>query len=207
MLVYRCSVAMEERELSDSSDGVSWYRPQCYIRKSIRDGCFFSDSCLSLQKLLLIMYLWAWQYPVTDTTEEALVDKCTAIDIYRWLREVCTTKLLSSSFILGSPGVVVQIDESLFRHKPKVNEMTDLVHILKVMFLSIQAPSLAHWVFGLVDPSLTPALGYMEIVPQRDAATLLPLINAKGFPMFLHMMLLITLLTLLNHLQVCTHNR
>ena len=34
------------------------------------------------------------------------------------------------------------------------------------------------WVFGLVDTSRTPALGYMEIVPQRDAATLLPLINA-----------------------------
>ena len=69
------------------------------------------------------------------------MDKRTAIDIYQWLREVCTTKLLSSPIILGVPGVVVKIDESLFRHKPKVNEMTDLVHILKLMFLSIQAPS------------------------------------------------------------------
>ena len=69
------------------------------------------------------------------------MDKRTAIDIYQWLREVCTTKLLSSPIILGGPGVVVKIDESLFRHKPKVNEMTDLVHILKLMLLSIQAPS------------------------------------------------------------------
>ena len=36
--------------------------------------------------------------------------------------------------------------------------------------------------FGLVDTSQTPALGYMEIVPQRDAATLLPLINAHVAP-------------------------
>ena len=36
--------------------------------------------------------------------------------------------------------------------------------------------------FGLVDTSQTPALGYMEIVPQRDAATLLPLINAHVVP-------------------------
>ena len=37
-------------------------------------------------------------------------------------------------------------------------------------------------VFGLVDTSQTPALGYMEIVPQRDAATLLPLINVHVAP-------------------------
>ena len=33
------------------------------------------------------------------------------------------------------------------------------------------------WVFGMVDVSHTPALGYMEIVPRRDAATLLPIIQ------------------------------
>ena len=43
-----------------------------------------------------------------------------AIDIYQWLREVCTAKLLQTQIILGGPGMVVQFDESLFRHKPKV---------------------------------------------------------------------------------------
>ena len=38
------------------------------------------------------------------------------------------------------------------------------------------------WVFGLVDTSQTPSPGYMEIVPQRDAATLLPLINNHVAP-------------------------
>ena len=34
------------------------------------------------------------------------------------------------------------------------------------------------WVFGMVDMSVTPTLGYMEIVAQRDAATLgLPIIQ------------------------------
>ena len=32
--------------------------------------------------------------------------------------------------------------------------------------------------FGLVDTSQTPALGYMEIVQRRTAATLLPIINS-----------------------------
>ena len=38
------------------------------------------------------------------------------------------------------------------------------------------------WVFGMVDTSSSPALGYMEIVPQRDAATLLPIIQAHTLP-------------------------
>ena len=38
------------------------------------------------------------------------------------------------------------------------------------------------WVFGMVDTSQQPALGYMEVVQQRDAATLLPIIQAHTAP-------------------------
>ena len=34
------------------------------------------------------------------------------------------------------------------------------------------------WVFRMVDTSLTPSLGYMQLVPDRTAATLLPIIQA-----------------------------
>ena len=36
--------------------------------------------------------------------------------------------------------------------------------------------------FGLVDTSQSPALGYMEVVARRDAATLLPIINTHTAP-------------------------
>ena len=52
--------------------------------------------------------------------EEAEISSRVAIDINQWLREVCIAKLLQTQIILGGPGVVVQIAESLFRHKPKV---------------------------------------------------------------------------------------
>ena len=38
------------------------------------------------------------------------------------------------------------------------------------------------WVFGTVDTSHTPSLGYMQLVDTRDAATLLPIIRAHTAP-------------------------
>ena len=60
-----------------------------------------------------MLYLWAREYPVSDAAEEAEISSRVAIDIYQWLREVCTAKLLQ--IILSGPGVVIHIDEFLFR--------------------------------------------------------------------------------------------
>ena len=38
------------------------------------------------------------------------------------------------------------------------------------------------WVFGMVDTTQSPGLGYVEIVPARDASTLLPIIQAHTAP-------------------------
>ena len=111
----------------DVTDHYSFYCPQCKSRKSIREGSFFAKSRLTLQKWLLIIHLWAREYPVLDTAEEAEISDRVAIDIYQWLREVCTTALLNNPMILGGPGTVVQIDESLFRHKPKVANMHGII--------------------------------------------------------------------------------
>ena len=69
---------------------------------------------------LLIIHFWSRQLPVTDAELQLEISRSTAIDIYQWLREVCSTKLLATPIVLGGPGTVVEIDESLFNHKPKV---------------------------------------------------------------------------------------
>ena len=66
------------------------------------------------------MLWWAKEYAVLKAADEATISDNSACQIYQWLREVCTTKLLQSPIILGGPGKVVQIDESQFRHKLKV---------------------------------------------------------------------------------------
>ena len=56
----------------------------------------------------------------------------------------------------------MQIDESLFSSKPKHHEGCSDALL---------------WVFGMVDTSNSPAIGYMEIVENRSADVLLPIIK------------------------------
>ena len=73
-----------------------------------------------IKQWLLLIHLWAKCSPVTSAAEDLEISRPSAVDAYQWLREVCSTKLLQAPIKLGGPGCVVQIDESLFRHKPKV---------------------------------------------------------------------------------------
>ena len=163
------------------SEGKCWYCPDCKTTKSIRHGSFFSRSKLSLQKWMILLLWWSREYPVIDASKEAEVKEDTACDIlYQWLREVCSTKLISMPIVLGGPGKIVQIDESLFHHKPKVGN-----HYICILLVnsSLQnhrgrLTSTEKWVFGIVHTSFSPSLGYMELKPNRQAATLLPIIQA-----------------------------
>ena len=113
-----CAVSMSLRasQMAWSSSAAAVRRPS-----HLEQGVFFSKSKLTLQKWLPLLYWWVREYPVSAAAEEAEVERDTAVYVYQWLREICTTKLLSTPLQLGGPGKVVQIDKSLFRHKPKVN--------------------------------------------------------------------------------------
>ena len=116
-----CNAPMVLGRKRDISDGSIFRCARCKTTKSLRAGSFFSKSKLPLQKWLLLLYWWIRQYPVSDAAEEAKVTRETAINVYQWLREVCSTKLVATPIVLGGLGKTVQIDESLFRHKPKVS--------------------------------------------------------------------------------------
>ena len=115
-----CGTQMVIGTRSDVSDGYRFRCPNCHKCISLTDGSFFAKSRLTLQKWMIVIYWWAKQYPVKDAAMEAEVSEPSAIAIYQWLREVCSTKLLQQPIRLGGPGKIVQIDESLMRHKPKV---------------------------------------------------------------------------------------
>ena len=59
---------------------------------------------------------------MTDAAEVAKVTETTAIQVYQYFRDIRSWRLVTddSPMLLGGPGVVVRIDESLFSHVPKV---------------------------------------------------------------------------------------
>ena len=61
------------------------------------------------------MHWWCREYPVSDAAQESQVDEKTAIQINQYLHH-------DAPLMLGGSGTIVQIYESLFRHKCKVRE-------------------------------------------------------------------------------------
>jgi hypothetical protein len=141
-------------------------RPLLYFGRTyctIRAGSFFERSCITLDKRLYVTYIWSQGTKVNSVERQVQIGEKTVIQLFQYLRDVCFTKLLSTPVELGGPGVIVQIDESLFNHKSKYNRG--------------RRASKEQWVFGLADISSKPAITYMETVDKRDAATLLPIIQ------------------------------
>ena len=68
------------------------------------------------------------------------------VDCYNFFREVCTNYFRYNPISLGGSGVVVQVDESCFSHKSKYHRG--------------RIPASTLWVWGLVDTSVRPAIGY-----------------------------------------------
>jgi hypothetical protein len=67
--------------------------------------------------------------------------------MFQYLRDVCSTKLLSTL------GVIVQIDESLFNHKSNYNRG--------------RRASKGQWVFGLADTSSKPAITTWKLLTKE----------------------------------------
>ena len=115
-------VLTEQTEQGGSKDGYTWRSPQCYTMKTIRAGSFFAKSKLPLNKWIFLLYLWSLDVGVCTAALQAEISQVTAVDVYQFCRDVCSTRLINDGpTMLGGDGVVVQIDELLFVHKYKVS--------------------------------------------------------------------------------------
>ena len=64
--------------------------------------------------------MWSIDATQKQIIETVGVSQNPIIDCCSFLLDICSWKLLKDSIILGGPGCTVQIDKSLFKHKPKV---------------------------------------------------------------------------------------
>ena len=102
---------------------------------------------------------WVRQYLATDAYQEAQVSKRVTIHIYQWFQDVCSTQLLQTPINLGGRRLVVQINESLYCHKPKARNIKRthylsfhyLLNCNYIIFLQYhcgRAPQNEIWVLG-----------------------------------------------------------
>ena len=118
----KCTVPMQLSEYSSRADGYIWRCPvrSCRSTTSLRSSSFFEKSKESLREWLLVMLEWARETPVTSVPDLVKLTEKTAIQMYQFLRDVCSWKLLNDPCLLGGPGCIVQIDETCVSRRQKV---------------------------------------------------------------------------------------
>ena len=100
----------------------------------------------------------------TEAAKEAHVTQKVAIDWFNFFGDVCAQYFLDHPIKIGGPGTIVEIDESKFG-KRKYNRGRWIE---------------GHWVFGGIQRGTTKS--FMVVVPDRTAATLLPIIQQYIHP-------------------------
>jgi len=163
-----CNTRMALRRRQECQDGILWTCTNniCLPKnttRSIRTETFFTASNLKLQQWIHVIYLWSIGENQKNTVKLSGVSKRSMVKIYKSLREVCGRYFYHNPIRLGGPGRVCQLDESQFTHKVKHHRG--------------RAPQNVIWVFGIVDISMTPGIGFMRVVENRSADTLLPIIQ------------------------------
>ena len=164
----QCNIGMALRRRQGNKDGMLWACTNhgCSLKNttsSIRSGSFFSRSNLKLSQWIHIIYLWSIGESQKDTVKLSGVSKRSMVEIYASLRAICGQYFKQNPIRLGGPGQVCQLDESQFAHKVKHHRG--------------RAPQKDVWVFSIVDGATIPATGFMRVVENRSASTLLPIIQ------------------------------
>ena len=56
----------------------------------IRAGSFFDKSRMTLQQWLMLLFYWTDDLPVCKAAKRAQVSEHSSIDVFEWLRGVCS---------------------------------------------------------------------------------------------------------------------
>lgn len=133
---------------------------RCATRRSILRGTFFEAMHVPVKKCVTLMWLWAAQTQAAAAAAIMNMRKQTVLQQFRFFRDICSWKLVQTPelFLLGGPGHVVQIDESVVTRR-KFN-------------VGRRVPP--RWVVGMYDTTL--GRGCIVYVTNRSATTLTDLI-------------------------------
>ena len=98
------------------NNGYQWqYKRSCRKQQSIRTKIFFEGSKLTIKQIIFLVYFWAYK----TTSEKWLKHECkigssnTIVDLKNFCRDVMAEYFLNNPQVLGEPGCIVEIDNSV----------------------------------------------------------------------------------------------
>lgn len=122
-------------------------------------GSFLSGHKISMSQFIFLAYFWSRKTSISAVVSMTKISERSAIQWYSYFRDACSHYLVTHPQQIGGIGVVIEIDECLISRR-KYNRGR-LIN--------------ERWVFGGIDPQTNS--GFLQIVPDRSAATLLPLVE------------------------------
>lgn len=122
MVCPNCGAPCHEKVRNRAIDNVTWRCSDNNCRKvvSIREGSFFEMSHLELRQVIGLSYEWtssvgsARGLSQVNIGKELGIASHTVVDWKQFLRDVAVFYFTNHPEQIGGPGVVVEIDESLF---------------------------------------------------------------------------------------------
>ena len=133
----------------------------CNVKRSILHNTVFNRGKIPICKVLLLLYLWASQYPPNSAQIESQLSQPTVTNYYQAFRDACCEYVDFRTTKIGGINLTVQIDETQYV-KRKSNQGR------------IQ-PNSDLWIFGGICVQTDQI--FAKVVSDRTAQTLLPLIQ------------------------------
>lgn len=123
MTCTRCHRPCALNRYRQGVDGVRWACDRCGVRKSVREGSFFSRSHLEIKQILILAYCWACDMPQLQMAREADV-QCLkkVVDWCAFMREETENWIAANPDEIGGfddngQSIIVEIDETKFFHR------------------------------------------------------------------------------------------
>ena len=102
---------------SFSKDKLCWrlFNEKCNMKRSIREGKWFNNSNLLLERIINVPYYWVYKCPADFVSRELGIGrKYTLVELYNFAREVCVKIFQRDSEQKEGEGKEVAFDRSRF---------------------------------------------------------------------------------------------
>ena len=157
----KCNQLM--RLVSDTtvSDGMKWRCTKDKTTLSIRTGSWLSTFKVSLRTIIKAILLWSRCFKFVDISKSVKISAPVYIRLRKYLISKISDYYILNPIKLGGPNVIVQVDETKLNHNVKLHRS--------------RGPISPAWCLCIVDTSTMPARGFATMIPDRTAATIIPI--------------------------------